>query len=253
MRKKVSTTLDAQPSSTIGPTWHPTRPGEEPKLPGDKLAHDRQRALEVVHQSPTVVMSLDELQAELLVAKDHYVVAIRHPDQDSPSTPGQYVLRQLNGVLELDKLPAMRAHDGLLPLRALAYALEDYAVGRPGRLNALFGRTPRSVTTGARSTAAVNAAKIFCVGRLREGGVFGERTAERLVADRAARAGLPGTPESVHQACLSVKPGGPRRSQQVVDFLALMEAEHPLPADWPQKGQDDRQRWLNQIDRKSVV
>ena len=207
-----------------------------------QLARDRKRALKVVHCSPAVAVSLDELQAELLVAKDHYDVAIRHPDQDGTPTPGRCVLWQLNRVLELDKLPAMQAHDGLLPLLAAAYALEDYEAGRPGRLNALFGRTPGAVTTGAPSTAAVDAAKIFCVGRLREGGIFGEREAARRVADRVARAGLPGTPDSVHQACLSV-----RRSQLVIDFLTLMEAAHPVPADWPQKEQPERLAWLNQI------
>lgn len=215
-------------------------PGETTSA--DQLAHDRQQALEIVRSSPPMVLSLDEVQAELLVANKRFDEAMRQGDVVAAGKSVQWQIKACLAFFQA--LPSLHAHDGMVPLRALSFALEDYKNGWPGRLDALFGRGPAS--TGAPSVAAVNAARIFCVGRLREGGVVSEPEACRLVACRATRAGLPCTLGSVHQTCLKVKPGR-RQARQLADFLALMQTAHPLPADWPQAGKADRVAWLDRV------
>jgi hypothetical protein len=231
MRKKVSTTLDAQPSSTVGPT---------DKLLDDKLARDRQRALEVVHHSPNEVVSLDEMQAELLVAAEYYRAA---SGPDAPARRARCVSWQLRVLLGFDRLAALEANDGLLPIWDLAFAFEDSQAGRPGRMNALVGRFPDAATSDALSVVTtIDAAIVFCTDRMREGGIFSVREAAKLVAHRVAQAGLSGTPGSIRQTYLRAK-----AHPQVREMLSLMTTAYPMPADWPQKGQDDRKTWLDGV------
>jgi hypothetical protein len=208
-----TTTLhfDTSRTETRGPTWQPTRPGDQ-KLVKAKAAHDRQRIERYLDHLQIHDPAQRRLWREAILFRRSYEASRIESNcrlEEAPPNALECGLRQGWEMFKAADTGDLREHDVLKPFRDVMLALEAFKAGSLEPLLTLRGEAPNKTNAANPVDAMVRAILTLCVEKLTIGGVrnggFRVTQAAGIVADHATAQGLPRTKLTVRYIFYTVR------------------------------------------------